>query len=285
MVRPRPFLSSRLIFISHSEVSCFERIWESHTLASPSFTASFLSELHKLKNDFPQWGGHNQNTEHTIIDPLLHCLVYNRTLVRASLSRPAKPLPPPTSGVTDIYTVSNRFAWIPSDVLVLPTGECQFKSYINNINPDTHKPLYRLLSTLLTSSLPLFEHVLTDLHRNNPLSLRIYGACRYNVWEEPEEPEHSDDEEGWARYEKEMRQWTMNRPLQLPDVPITGYRRGTVEARRHAVSLKGKQLQVFVRVSQIHLVRPPTTVICFDVDQIILSDPWRPGILWHRLAR
>ncbi|KAJ3520436.1 hypothetical protein NMY22_g12762 [Coprinellus aureogranulatus] len=219
------------------EVSCFERIWESHTLVPPSFVASFLAELFKLKNDFPQWGGHHQNTEHTVIDPLLHCLVYNRTLVRA--------LP------------AVRAASAPSrvrDVLVSPTGECQFKSYINNINPEIHEGLYHLLSNLLTSSLPLFEHVLTDLHRNNPLSLRIYGPCRYNVWEEPEEPEHSDDEAAWARYEKEMRQWTMNRPLQLPDVPITGYRKGTVEGRRHTVNLKGRQLQVFVRVSQIHLI-------------------------------
>lgn len=46
----------------------------------------------------------------------------------------------------------------------------------------------------------------------------------------------------------------MNRPLQLPDVPSGGYMRGSVEARRHAVTLKGRQLQVFVRVSQIHLV-------------------------------
>lgn len=127
-----------------------------------------------------------------------------------------------------------------------------FLSYINNLE-SRHTSLYRSLETALSAFIPLFEHVLTDLHRNNPLSLRIKGPCRYTEWEEPEPPEYSDDEEGWELYEREMRYWVLHRPISLPDVE-TGYP-GGLEHRNHTVNLRGRTLQVVVSVSEIRLVR------------------------------
>ncbi|KAF6754334.1 hypothetical protein DFP72DRAFT_900008 [Ephemerocybe angulata] len=233
------------------QVSCFERIWESSSLFTPEYTTSFLSELQRLREDFPPRRGEKDNIEQVLVDPLLHSLVYHRTLVRWSPSRAPRTLPPPVSN--DIYTISLDFAALPSDVSVSPSGSAKFQSYINNINPDTHKSIYAHLETLLSKSVPLFEHTLTDLHRNNPLVQRIRGTCKYSVWEEPDAPEHSDDEEGWARYERKMREWVMNRPIMLPDVPAEGYLPGTLERRRFKVNLKGRKVQVFTRVSEIKL--------------------------------
>jgi hypothetical protein len=100
---------------------------------------------------------------------------------------------------------------------------------------------------------PLFSHVLTDLHRNNPHPRRIQGHCRYIEWDEPEPPEHSDDEDGWSAYERDVRHWVMHRPIEIPDVPTNGYP-GGLESRKYAVDLHGRTLQVVVHVSEIRLV-------------------------------
>ncbi|KAJ2936062.1 hypothetical protein H1R20_g1033, partial [Candolleomyces eurysporus] len=235
------------------QVSCFERIWESDILFDAEYATALLRDLAKLRGGSQQHIADGNGVETSIIDPLLHCLVYHRTLVRWIYSQTPQPLPPPVSN--DSFTVSLDFSALPSDVSLskeLPYS-AQFKSYINNVHPDQHKSLYTHLEALLSKSVPLFEHTLTDLHRNNPLTERIHGACRYTVWDEPDAPESSDDEEGWVRYEREMREWVMNRPIQLPEVHEDGYP-GGMEKRRHVVSLKGKQVQVLTRATEIHLI-------------------------------
>lgn len=82
---------------------------------------------------------------------------------------------------------------------------------------------------------------------------RIQGPYKYTVWDEPDEPEFSDDEEGWAAFDREMRYWMMNRPIHLPDIPESGYP-GGLHRRNHVVSLKGRKLQVIVQVSDTRLV-------------------------------
>lgn len=181
---------------------------------------------------------------------MLHCLVYNRTLVWYNFRTP-RPLPSPP--IPDIYTVCPRFALLPADIFVDDSRQVKFLSYINNLHRDDHASLYTLLETCLTKFLPLFEHSLTDLHRNNPLRQRIPGSCRYTIWEEPEAPEYSDDEEGWSAYERDMRHWVMNRPIELPSVPHTGYP-GGLEDRKFLVSLRRRKLQVIVDVTETRLV-------------------------------
>ncbi len=121
------------------------------------------------------------------------------------------------------------------------------------------------MEMLLESFVPLFEHTLTDLHRNNPTVPRISGCCRYTEWDEPDPPDFSDDEEGWTSYESEMRQWTLTRPITLPDVPGQGYG-GGLEKRRHIVSLRNRSIQVIVNVSKINLTP---------------GGPQFPGSPWH----
>ncbi|KAF5383344.1 hypothetical protein D9757_008414 [Collybiopsis confluens] len=227
------------------QVSCFERIWESDSLFDPSALSLLNEAFFKLKLDKPPLSDLESNFP--IIDPMLYPLVYNRTLISYPPFHTVHTQPPPQ--LTDIYTLSQQYALLPSDVYVSPSGSAKFLSYINDLNPDTHKAIYPLLENALTSLIPLFEHVLTDLHRNNPLPQRIPGTCRYTIWDEPDPPEYSDDEEGWVKYEREVREWTLNRPITLPDVDKSGYT-GGLEKRRVRVSLKGKRLQTIVRVEE-----------------------------------
>lgn len=186
-----------------------------------------------------------------LIDHKLYPLIYKKTLVSHLNGRFLRPVSPPPS--IDVYTVSPNFAFLPSNVFVSSdASSVKFVSYINNLHPQTHRDTYRLLEDLLARFIPLFEHTLTDLHRNNHLVQRIAGHCGYTVWDEPEPPEHSDDEDGWSKYERELREWTMNRPINLPDVPHNGYP-GGLERRRLYVKLRNRTLQVIVSAFEIEL--------------------------------
>ncbi|KAF8167501.1 hypothetical protein B0H34DRAFT_682074 [Crassisporium funariophilum] len=232
------------------QVSCFERVWESDSILDSVTSTKLKEALDNFKHEDPRVTFNDDSVTIDVIDPMLHCLVHHRTLVTQTDGRSPRTIPHPPS--TDIYTVSPHFALLPSDVLVSHDGSSvKFLSYINNVHPDDHRNLYELFEQLLGGVVPLFEHTLTDLHRNNPLTPRIPGRCRYSVWDEPDPPEHSDDEEGWSAYERDMREWTLSRPIDLPDVP-SGYP-GGIERRKHNVYLKNKTLQVIISASEIRL--------------------------------
>lgn len=148
-----------------------------------------------------------------------------------------------------------RFAYLPTawSVSSLPDPyRVTAQGYINDLPPSLPS-MHENIETVLTKALPLFEHVLTDLHRDNPLCHRIPGGCKYKEWEEPDEPEHSDDEDGWAQYHKEMGHWAMNRPIVQPDLAEAGYQ-GGLEDRRGDVSLRGRTIKVVTQLTEIRLV-------------------------------
>ncbi|KAH9486402.1 hypothetical protein JR316_0000466 [Psilocybe cubensis] len=230
------------------QVSCFERIWESDNLLDLSETAELVKALELLKSEVSLC---DDGITRYFVDHRLYPLIYNKTLVSQLNGRFLRPVSPPPS--TDVYTVSPNFTFLPSDVFVSSdASSVKFISYINNLHPQTHRNTYRLLENLLARFIPLFEHSLTDLHRNNHLVQRIAGHCRYTIWDEPEPPEHSDDEDGWTNYERALREWTMNRPINLPDVPHTGYP-GGLEKRRFNVKLRNRTLQIIVSALEIEL--------------------------------
>lgn len=210
--------------------------------------------LDSLAQETTKFNSDAEDVAFEIIDHKLYPLVYFRTLVRHDrlFGGVYQSIPPPSTDVP--YATSSRFAFLPSDVFVSENlSSVNFISYINNLDPSTRQETYHLLEKLLGGLVPLFEHTLTDLHRNNPLVLRIRGSCRYTVWNEPDPPDHSDDEEGWSNYEREMRQWTLNRPITMPDVPEQGYD-GGLETRRHKVTLRNRKIQVITNVTKIKLV-------------------------------
>ena len=187
-----------------------------------------------------------------LVSPCSHPLVYGRTLSFDSNHE----LVPTSSPLfsEENYTLSPTYAWIPTPFLVSEDrpSTTTALSYINGIYPG-RTSLYRGVEKLLGHSIPLFEHVLTDLHRSNLLWHRIPGTCKYTTWDEPLTPQHSDDEEGWLNYQREIKQWTLERPLQYPDVPKDGYP-GGLEHRKFKATLSGRLVEVIVKVTEVTLV-------------------------------
>ncbi|KAK7464477.1 hypothetical protein VKT23_006647 [Stygiomarasmius scandens] len=233
--------------VNECQVSCFERVWESKSLLDPAMISELDEELFSLRAQAKPRKEGSPITE--LLDPTLHPLVYDKTFFTPAQFSVPRVCPPPQA--TDIYTVSQKYCCLPTDLYVSSSGGVQLLSYINNLHPR-HDKLYSLFGKMLTRFIPLFEHVLTDLHRNNPLPQRIPGPYRYTKWDEPDPPEFSDDEEGWANYERDMSHWVLHRPIKLPDIPVDGYP-GGIEYRRHIVNLKSKRLQVIISVSEISL--------------------------------
>ena len=234
---------------SSSQVSCFDRIWESDSLLGPWERDQLKNTLSALR---PSGTTNGDDVIVHLIDHTLYSLVYHKTLVSQLNGRVCRPIPAPPC--LDVYTVSPHFMLLPSDVFISADAtSVKFLSYINNLHPIEHLVTYALLENLLAGFIPLFERTLTDLHRNNPLVQRIPGPCHYTVWDEPEPPEYSDDEEGWVTYEREMWEWSLNRPINIPDVPDTGYS-GGLEKRRCSVTLRDRTVQIIVSASEITLV-------------------------------
>ncbi|EIW87205.1 hypothetical protein CONPUDRAFT_116344 [Coniophora puteana RWD-64-598 SS2] len=238
------------------QVSCFERIWESDASLDASSLTRLNDELSSISSQLSPASA-SQHAQVSLIDPFRNPLIYDKTLVRPAEhpDQQAEHMPAPISENCDTriaHAIAQSYALLPTPFSIDAAGRATARSYISDLHP-AHTALYTLLAQLLSSCVPLFEHVLTDLHRRNALPQRIRGVARYSEWNEPESPVHSDDERSWAAYESERRRWVMSRPIDLPDVPARGYL-GGLEERRHRVRLRGRSLLVITEVFEIRLV-------------------------------
>ncbi|TFK56326.1 hypothetical protein OE88DRAFT_1649535 [Heliocybe sulcata] len=236
--------------INHCEVSCFDRIWQSNASIFSTGLRSLNASLDLLEArpdpDYP--------VESYLIDPS-SSLVYNSTLVYDTETPGLlRPEPPPEQD----YAVSTHSAILPADFLVSPSGNVSWLSYIPDLYPSpspssSERKVYRNFTALLTVCIPLFEHVVTDLHRTNSLPYRITGTYHYEDWDEPSEPEdEEEDEERWAEYKLRYGEWEKQRRVVVPDVPKGGYP-GGLEERRCFVKLRDRVVQVITEVKEIHL--------------------------------
>jgi hypothetical protein len=97
------------------------------------------------------------------------------------LDRPDLPVP-----------ISDSFCWLPSDFSVDATdGSVKLVlPYINNLDPTKHTALCSVIETVLSSFVPLFERVLSqingqeqDLYRDSPPgSGRIKTELTFGTW-------------------------------------------------------------------------------------------------------
>ncbi|KAF8844117.1 hypothetical protein BDN67DRAFT_1059389 [Paxillus ammoniavirescens] len=235
-----------------SQVSCYDRIWESDSILTGSAAATFRSDIAALSDTLPIPEEEYELTR-SILDPSLYCLIYGRTLAYdPSNPHSLRPEPLPRAYYPEnTSAVCKHRAYLPTDFAVSPSGTAKAISYINNLHPR-HQTLYRRFEEILSKCIPLFEHVLTDLHRKNVSEPRIKCPKSWAFYEEPEPPEFGMDDIEWATFEAKKRRWIMSRPVVVPDVSPSGYL-GGLEARRHIVRLRDRNLQVIFHVFETRL--------------------------------
>ncbi|MFF9277059.1 DUF4246 domain-containing protein [Streptomyces griseosporeus] len=246
------------------EVSAVDGVWHSDALVDDKLS-SRLREAVRVLEDVPEaekdWHPGSDGQVLDLVHPSLFCLV------REVSGAPERAWQNPTDRYSK-HEFSEKFQWLPTDVDVSDDGEVTFRSYVNNVHPEKHHELASVLPDLFARFLPLWENVLTDLRHPRPLRIEADPYGWYDS--EPEYPDksaYSDDEayaEAVRAWEEAQDDWWENRRPVVPDAPA--FTAPEVPGEGDRVCLRGRRLQVIVKLASIHLTP---------------EKPEYPGGSWH----
>ncbi|GGT65732.1 DUF4246 domain-containing protein [Streptomyces purpureus] len=234
------------------EVSAVDGVWHSDTLIDGEL-GSRLREAVRVLEDVPEaerdWHPGSDGQVLDLVHPSLFCLV------REVSGAPERAWQNPAERHYAKYEFSEQFQWLPTDADVSDDGTVAFRSYVNNVHPDTHRELAAVLPELFARFRPLLENVLTDLRHPRPLRIEPDPFGWYDS--EPQHPDESSfsDEEAYdeavSAYEAAQDDWWDNRRPVIPDAP--DFTAPEVPDESARVDLRGRRLQVIVKLATIHL--------------------------------
>ncbi|MFJ3668201.1 DUF4246 domain-containing protein [Streptomyces sp. NPDC090106] len=231
------------------EVSAVDGVWQSDTLIDADLR-SRLREAVRVLEEVPEaekdWHPGSDGQVLDLVHPSLFCLT------REASGAPEQAWHNPTDRYSR-YEFSEKFQWLPTDVDVNDEGDAAFRSYVNNVHPETHSELAAVLPDLLGRMRPLLENVLTDLRHPRPLRIE---ADPYGWYEEgpkyPNKASYGDAtafEEARRAWSEAHDEWWENRRPTIPDAPSF-----TPPPENPArVDLRGRRLQVITKLATIHL--------------------------------
>ncbi|KAI8926191.1 hypothetical protein BC831DRAFT_504624 [Entophlyctis helioformis] len=213
-----------------------------------------------------------------LVHPSLYPLVYGRSLVLSRNDRATATSTPPWDVVSaservsgkpsfDVWGrfTSDRFQWLPSEFHVHDDGTVSINSYINNLHPIWHNSLYKTIAKVFERFVPLFEclfgysdglHLYIDdpnslymtRHQLRDFKAKIAGLpdddddAAYEAAVDVVRKVQSGDENRWGNFPR----WGHLQPrlpatFSPPETPVA------------PVSLRGRDLQVIVKLANIHL--------------------------------
>jgi len=205
-----------------------------------------------------------------LVHPSLYPVVYGRTIGKSSGSNTATVLVAPEFDGGECRFSSESFQWLPSDLSVDHDGKVTLTSpYINNIHPIKHGELYSVIPEILQCALPMFERVLSDLVRPLlPMRIATSGGRGWGdeetadcIWDGGIPYPNSSSEE---EYDNNPDEWLGKRGFSTPDAREKYD--GDLEVMNDQISLKGRTLQVIVKLANIVLTP---------------EKPSYPGGKWH----
>ncbi|MGW6705818.1 DUF4246 domain-containing protein [Streptomyces sp. NPDC054956] len=233
------------------EVSTVDGVWQSDTLVDQRL-GSRLREAVRVLEEVPEaerdWHPGSGGQVLDLVHPSLFCLV------RGVSGEPERAWRNPTNHYSK-YEFSEKFQWLPTDVDVSEDGDVAFRSYVNNLHPETHRELASVLPDVFARMRPLLENVLTDLRHPRPVRI---DADPYGWYDsKPEYPRESSfsDHAAWLEardaYDEAMDAWWDERRPTVPDAPAFSPPALPDAAAR--VDLRGRRLQVIVKLATVHL--------------------------------
>lgn len=246
------------------EVSAVDGVWQSDTLVDDKL-GSRLREAVRVLEQVPEaeldWHPGSDGQVLDLVHPSLFCLA------REASGATERAWENPTDRYSK-YEFSEKFQWLPTDVDVSDDGDVAFRSYVNNVHPETHHELASVLPDLFARMRPLLENVLTDLRHPRPLRIEADPHGWYDS--EPEYPHKSSYSDAAAYAEARSAwgeahdEWWENRRPTIPDAPAFTPPESPDESAR--VDLRGGRLQVIVKLATVHLTP---------------DKPEYPGGSWH----
>jgi hypothetical protein len=234
-----------------AEVSAVDGVWQSDTLIDAELTARLraaVSVLEQVPEAEQDWHPGSDGQVLDLVHPSLFCLV------REVSGAPERAWRNPTDHYSR-YEFSEQFQWLPTDVDVSADGAVSFRSYVNNVHPERHRELAAVLPELFGRMRPLLENVLTDLRQPRPLRIEADPYGWYDS--EPEYPDRSSfsDDKAFKQavddWDAAHDDWWDNRRPVVPDAPV--FTAPEVPDASGRVDLRGRRLQVIVKLATIHL--------------------------------
>lgn len=233
------------------EVSAADGVWQSDTLVDDKLR-SRLREAVQVLEEVPEaerdWHPGSDGQVLDLVHPSLYCLV------REVSGAHERAWQNPTDRYSK-YEFSEKFQWLPTDVDISDDGDATFRSYVNNVHPETHRELASVLPDLFARLRPLLENVLTDLRHPRPLRIKVDPFGWYDS--EPEYPnkssysDHAAYTDALSAWDDAYENWRENRRPAIPDAPAFTPPELPDESAR--VDLRGRRLQVIVKLATIHL--------------------------------
>uniref|UniRef100_A0A914DFT8 Uncharacterized protein n=1 Tax=Acrobeloides nanus TaxID=290746 RepID=A0A914DFT8_9BILA len=245
-------------------MSPVDGVFQSDTIVTQDILGDLLECVTALENrPFKDWHPGSNEQVLDLVHPSLYPYVYgvSRQLPKQANNKKLTWNELFGRGETQFFqgggsdNESKNFQWLPSEFVIdSVTGAVQIDSYINNLHPEEHESLYATLEKIFSKFVPMFEILLTRLV--NPIELRL-GLPEYE-WVDSDEEGSGEDEEYDDGDEdvEHTRRFIDLKPgdFKPPNLP------------KNVFSLKGKRLQVIVKLSNIHLTP---------------EKPRYPGGVWH----
>ncbi|KAI8925496.1 hypothetical protein BC831DRAFT_268169 [Entophlyctis helioformis] len=173
-----------------------------------------LEDVPRYKKD---WHPGSSGTVLDLVSTSLYPLTYGRTLVLACIHRAAANSMPPWDILgaaetvadaptvfdeldDDVYAASEPSQVLPSEFHIHEDGTVSINSYINNLHPVWHKPLYTTIAKVFERFVPLFESLfghssgLVPYITNPGEVYTTRDALRCLLRTMPELPSEDDDE-------------------------------------------------------------------------------------------
>lgn len=218
---------------------------------SDALRSALLQAARRLEDvpaDKQDWHPRADGQVLDLVHPSLYCIVYASTV---AVDRDDEGEPQPSDvdvELVDPYAadsmfVSDKFSWLPTDFAISEDGgAAKALAYINNLHPVMHAEAYPVIEALVACFVPLWERVLAESRAG--FEMRRLADDHY-YWQELTEPSHSGESDG------EDDEAPKPRILHLPSakIPFKPYDEPT------PVNLKGRTLQVIVKLANIVLVR------------------------------
>ena len=230
-----------------------------------------VAPLENVPDSEKDWHPGSDGLVLDLVHPSLYPIVYGRTMSKDPESATAAILVAPTFEDSDSKFASEKFQWLPSDFLVDHDGKVTLGSpYINNVHPNRHKDIYSVIPEILQHATMMFERVLSDLLRPLlPMRIETFGTLgrltnkptAECIWEDGIPYPNSSSEE---EYDEDPDSWYDKKSFKTPDARESYG--GDLEAMKDRISLKGRTLQVIVKLANIVLTP---------------EKPHYPGGKWH----
>ncbi|GAA5848984.1 hypothetical protein JCM8547_006404 [Rhodosporidiobolus lusitaniae] len=217
------------------------RICESDRLIPSDLLSSLVEHVSQLEAnppfEEPDWHPGSNEQVLDLLHPSLFPLRYGVTLIKdvaddGSVKESTTSAPAPRNAVHSTskkYSGCLLISMVRSYILLTfdAEGKVPISSYINNLHPDDYATFYPVLASIFERFVPLFERVLSELQLAPPHKIPI-------DWETAN---------SWYGNQK----W----PLQVPEPDK--YVMPEETTKGPLFSLKGRKLQVIVKIALIHL--------------------------------